>query len=120
MKAKLAYFLNSTTPLNAVTIPTSSFQTVAIDLTDYNDPWMIEVYRSLTNGSVVFTVQYSMNNSNWFVLDPRLRNLALSGSIIHVPPIQSSNIFANYVRLNFTISSSPTGTITARFFRINQ
>lgn len=113
------YFQESGRNMEGTTIPTADFDTT-VEFGDYSGPWLIEVFRSLANGSVTFTLNYSMDGVNFFPYREDVVDVKLSGapSVIHVPPIFDDGFKYNHLQLSFTISGTPSGTITARLYKI--
>ncbi len=112
-KQSVKYFVDGSNPLNEFAIPQADFQ-VELEFIRYNGPFMLEVFRDDTDGSVVYSVNYTNDGRNYFPLDDRLVDLALSGGNILDPPILGEALLPLKIELDFVISGGPSGNLTAR------
>lgn len=117
-KNSMQYFFKSTDKLSAFTIPVASFNTEPIDMKSFNNGWMVEVFRSLTDGSVRWTLQSSNDLTNWITYDPN--NDGATTNMTIPEAVMQSVFYPNYIRIAFTISGSPTGTLTAFINKLNR
>lgn len=117
-KNSMQYFFSGVNKLEAFAIPIASFNTPVIDMSSFNNGWMVEVYRSLTDGTVRWSLESSNDNSNWQPYDP---NADGSTQNLSIPDAVTQSIFyPNFIRIAFTISGAPTGTLTAFINKLNR
>lgn len=116
-KAKPTYFLNSGTAINASSTPTSDFNTDSISIPRFNGTWQIEVFRTATDGSYSFTLEASMDGTNWEEYSAETTGISLTTDDHQV--IIDDNMLYNFIRVAFTISNSPTGNLTAKLYKYN-
>lgn len=97
-------------------IPVISFSTDWMDVSDFNQPWQVEVHREFTTGNVKWTLESSLNPD-------RTDNLAYDNKAINLTipnAIKDNQMFPLLVRITFTISGAPTGWLTCFLARINK
>jgi len=131
MKNELKYFTNSSVPMNAVTMPVATFTTDAMDVTNYTGAFLIQVVRTLSDGTATFIVEASNDNTVWGkyipIIDsggrgetsktqdyyPKAVASTIAISTTKEAHAQDQICLPRYLRLAFTISGSPTGNISA-------
>lgn len=90
----------------------SSFNTDAIDLSAYSGAWVLQVFRSLSDGSPTCTIQSSTDGTNWNNYDSLLTGFT-------IPSLKERDTFLpKYFRVAYTNTGSPTGTVTMYFTQI--
>lgn len=99
------YFKVSSTDVNAYSA-TTGFNTDALDLSTYKGAWLFQVSRSASDGTTSCTIQASQNGTDWVSYDPLLTSFS-------IPAIKErENFYSKYMRVVYSASGSPTGTIT--------
>jgi len=114
MKAEQDFYHTSIAVGNKIVAYTavSSFNTLGIDLSDAVDfTWTLQIFRSASDGTPTVTLQCSNDNTNW-------DNYQLESTSISLPVIfKKSSFEPKYLRVVYTATGSPTGTITMKFCR---
>lgn len=138
---ELEYFKVSGINQNGVAMITVDTTTADIDMTGYS-AFQVQVTRSLTDGTVSYCVESSNDGVYWARYCPIVSSvtrgeptksqdmyppagaspflLPLSGSGNNQSMVIERECNAKFLRLNFTVSGSPTGTYAASIIKSKQ
>ena len=92
---------------------TADFTTDAMDLRNFNGPYIVYVSRSLTTGNPRWTIEHSWDGNDWFEYDDASKNLTIPNDV------RESVFYPAFMRINYEANGA-TGTVTLLLTRINQ
>lgn len=90
----------------------SDFNTLGIDLRNFNSTWTIQISRSLTTGTPTVTIECSDNNTDWDLYQPESTLVSVTTG----ETIKKNSFEPRYLRIAY-VANSATGTITMKFTR---
>ncbi len=114
MKSEVIFYHTSTAAGNEVVgyTATSTFTTVGIDLSDWFGSWSVQISRSASDGSPTATIEVSNDGSNWRTYNDQ----STSFNVTNGEVIIDGDFQPRYMRIAYTATGSPTGTITMKFY----
>lgn len=131
-KSEIQYLLISGAKANGIAMPTANFTTDEVDMSTFPGPFIIQVNRTVADGTVEYCMQFSNDLVNWSQYSPKAQltkavplinqdyypegNTSLkfpigTGATLF-SYIQDQSCIPKYLRLLFVSSGSPTGTLT--------
>lgn len=133
MKNELKYFTKSGAQMNEMAMPSSTFKTDTMDVSNFSDAFLIQIVRTTLVGTVVFHVEFSNDNIAWGnyipIVDSGGRGVPNKTQDYYplttavTIPISTTTLVAHvqdqiclprFLRLVFTSTGiAPTGNITA-------
>jgi|TARA_R110000772_G_scaffold244842_1_gene358247 hypothetical protein len=91
----------------------SDFNTLGIDLTQYQSGWILYAESDHTTGTPTITIQVSRDNTNWL-------NYITDAIEVLIPiTIQQSYFRPKYIRLQY-IANSSDGDVTFKFDKVDE